>query len=278
MRILFLPNHPDLEYYSLVTLFRYLDYTATKSPDDEFDAAFLWQDSTAVSPPPILHEIARHKPVLNLACTDISKIHVEQVFREVFGYGTFVDPLLHEGRCIVKSNENAMGWGSLIEAPVAAPRKDCIYQILIGSEIDGVQVEYRTPVILGKLPEVKVWRRQALRGPLNERAWLDTTVAEVEAVYTPAECELILEFASRAGLDFGELDVLRSSDDGRIYILDMNTTPSDYGMTNRVRWQPAHRQRSIANLAGCLDRELRARLGGAAAGPVRAAGGTSPAG
>jgi hypothetical protein len=262
MKFLFLPDHPDREYYSLVAIFKYLDYTATKSPTDDFDAAFLWQDSTRVTRPPVLREIACARPVLNLECTDISKTRVEQVFREVFGYGTFVDPVRHRGRCIEKPDENAVKWGSLIDCPVEAPREGCVYQALIDSEHDGVQVEYRTPVILGMIPEVKVWRREVLRGPLHERAWLGTVRCEAAAVYTDAERELILEFCRRMGLDFGELDVLRSRDDGRLYILDVNKTPSDYNMLNRVRWRAQDRQRSLANLAHSFERGLRSLLAG----------------
>jgi hypothetical protein len=260
MRFLFLPNHPEREYYSLVAIFKHMDFTATKSPNDDFDAAFLWQDTTHVVPPPILFDVARSKPVLNLGCTDISKNRVEQVFREVFGYGTFIDPTRHHGRCIMKSDENAVSWGSVVQGPLEAPQEGCVYQIFIDNEHDGIQIEYRTPVILGTIPEVKLWRREVVRGPLNQRAWLDTTAVDASEVYTPAERELILEFSRRMGLDFGELDVLRSREDGRLYILDVNKTPSDYGMLNRCRWQPEHKRRSLTNLAGCLDRELRAAL------------------
>jgi hypothetical protein len=270
MKILFLPNHPEREYYSIGALFRYLEYTATKSIDDDFDAAFLWQDTTHVVPPPALLEIARSKPVLNLRCTDISKIRVEAVFREVFGYGTFVDPTVHQGRCVVKSDENAMSWGSVVQGPVATPKEGAVYQVFIDSEHDGVQVEYRTPVILGRIPEVKHWRRERVSGPLNQRAWIETTVVDPATIYSPDEQARILEFAHLMGLDFGELDVLRSRDDGRIYILDVNKTPSDYSIINRVCWSPEDKRGSIANLAQCLDRELRALL--ARSRPLPAAG------
>jgi len=36
---------------------------------------------------------------------------------------------------------------------------------------------------------------------------------------------MISEFCSRIGLDYGELDVLRNKDDGKIYIVDVNYTP-----------------------------------------------------
>ncbi len=206
--------------------------------------------------------------MLNLKCTDISKTRVEQVFREVFGYSSLVDPTLHRGRCIVKSDENAVKWGAVVQCPVDMPEEGCVYQVLIDSEHDGVQIEYRTPVVLGKIPEVKTWRREAVRGPLHERAWLGTELSELPAVYTPAEGELILEFSRRMGLDFGELDILRSRDDGKLYILDVNKTPSDYNMLNRVRWRAEDRRRSLANLAGCFDRGLRDLLAGYAGDAV----------
>jgi len=273
MKLLFLPDHPDREYYSVVAILKHLDYSTTKTPSDDYDAAFLWQDATRVTPPSLLEIVARSRPVLNLRCTDISKLHVERVFREVFGYGSLVDPTRHHGRCVVKSDENAVGGGSVVDCPVAAPAPGCVYQALIDSERDGVQIEYRTPVILGAIPEVKVWRREAVRGPLHERAWLGTERSDAAAIYTPAERELILDFARRMGVDFGELDVLRSRHDGRLYVLDVNKTPSDYNLLNRVRWRAEDRRRSLANLAGCFDRRLRDLVADYAGAAVPAAAG-----
>ena len=37
--------------------------------------------------------------------------------------------------------------------------------------------------------------------------------------------EKILLFCRRMGLDYGELDMLRDREDGRLYIVDVNNTP-----------------------------------------------------
>jgi hypothetical protein len=82
------------------------------------------------------------------------------------------------------------------------------------------------------------------------------------------------------GLDLGELDVLRSPEDGRLYVLDVNKTPSDYGLRNRVQWPPGHRKPSIARIAACLDARLRALVGaegGADGKPAAETGGGTPA-
>jgi hypothetical protein len=45
-----------------------------------------------------------------------------------------------------------------------------------------------------------------------------------EQVYSPAEIDLIRRFCSEIRLDWGGVDVLRNSTDGRIYIVDANKT------------------------------------------------------
>lgn len=259
MRIFFGPEYPEGEYFSIALLIHRLGYTATLSPDDDFDLAMLWEDATHVDPPPLFAEIAREKPVLNLRCTDISKRRVEEVFRQVFGYGSFVDPREFEGRCIEKSDENAVGGGSVVRCPVA-PREGFVYQKLIDSVDDGVQVEYRTPVILGEIPVVNVWHQRPFQDSLDGRVWLRTVPAEPSEVYTAAERERLLELCARMGFDFGEVDVLRSRDDGKLYVLDANKTPAGYGIRNRTRWRHEDKERALSTLADCLDRQLRALL------------------
>jgi hypothetical protein len=48
----------------------------------------------------------------------------------------------------------------------------------------------------------------------------------VETVLSASEIEQITQFCAGIGLDYGELDVLRNLDDGRIYIVDANNKPS----------------------------------------------------
>jgi glutathione synthase/RimK-type ligase-like ATP-grasp enzyme len=48
---------------------------------------------------------------------------------------------------------------------------------------------------------------------------------ETGTVLTTAEVERLLRFCAFIGLDYGELDVLRDKVDGRIYVVDVNSTP-----------------------------------------------------
>jgi hypothetical protein len=39
------------------------------------------------------------------------------------------------------------------------------------------------------------------------------------------ECQNIIMYCQKIGLEYGEIDILRSDDDGKIYIIDVNNTP-----------------------------------------------------
>ena len=261
MKILFGPDYPDKEFYSLALIIHQLGWTVTSDPSSDFDFAMVWSDQTWVEPPAFFPAVALSKPVLNLRCTDISKSRLEQVFEEVFGYGSFIDPTRDTGRCVEKSEENAVGGGRVVDCPLPRRELGRVYQRLIDSEQDGVQIEYRTPVILGEIPLVKVWHREPPRGPVHERRWLGTFPTETGRVFTDDECRRILELAARLGMDYGELDILRCKHSGRLYVIDANKTPSGYGMRNRVNWKPEDKRRSLARLAECLSRRVRALLG-----------------
>lgn len=261
MKLFFAPEYPDREYFSLALMIHQLGYTVTLSPEDDFDIGVLWEDATHVRPPAIFTQIAAHKPVINLGCTDISKRRVEAAFHKVFGYGSFVDPSTFRGRCVEKPDENAIAGGTVIDCP-AQPRDGFVYQQLVDGGDERVQVEYRTPIILGMIPLVNVWRQETYQQTMARRKWLGTTTKDTAEVFSAEECRLILAFCAEMGFDFGEVDILRSRDDGKLYILDANKTPAGYGIRNRVQWDPEVRKQTIVSLAACLERRLRALLDG----------------
>jgi hypothetical protein len=63
------------------------------------------------------------------------------------------------------------------------------------------------------------------------------TITEPTAVLEPAEIAALLALARAMGTDFAELDVIRHHADQRIYVLDVNNTPSlrFVGVTSRDR-------------------------------------------
>ncbi|MFZ0256585.1 MAG: hypothetical protein WAN46_13305 [Gammaproteobacteria bacterium] len=258
MKVLFFPEYPDKEFYTIVAIFMRLGYFATLDPNDSFDFAMAWQDRTWLDDSPVLQEIAVRKPVLNLHCQDISKHRVERVFNAVFGYSTFVDPIQHRGACVKKHDENAQG-GSIIECPVSARDERFVYQKVIESHRDGHMIEYRVPIVLDSMPILYTMEKDIPRDSIKTTKQ-SARVTDVQAVFDADEQTGILEFCRRMGLDFGELDILRANDDGRIYILDANKTPGGFGMRNKMNWRPADRQFAIERLSAVFEAAIQERL------------------
>ena len=106
MRILFYPQVPH-EPYIVYKICSALNYQITNNTSDDFSFAIAWNDTTIWPADPVLEELARRARVINLACRDIRKSFVEEVFSEVFGYTTAIDPTIYQGNLVQKSEENA---------------------------------------------------------------------------------------------------------------------------------------------------------------------------
>lgn len=247
--------HPDKPDYSqvLYKICNLLGYRVTSSLKFQPDLIVAFQDITKRAHSPILAEIAADNFVVNQSCDDISKVKVEDVFRQVFGYGTFVDPETFVGPCVMKSNDNAMHDGQLVQCPTAATLLGVVYQKLINNAVGDEVQDIRVPVINGELPFVYL-KFRSLRyrfSNMNTRA----TMLSIDSAFTRAEVALIKEFAEKLGLDFGELDVLRDVGDGKIYIVDVNNTPC--GPPNHLsKTESAH---ALEILSKTFDTEFFAR-------------------
>ncbi len=189
-------------------------------------AVMRWDDCTAGEIDPYLENIARENTILNLHCNDISKRKVERVFRKVFGYGSFVDPLSHVGLLVEKSDNNGKHDGRFLQGPITKMRDECVYQISINTNRkDGFREEMRVPVFNGKI--VLVMKKIK---PDNDpfvysvRGFME----EVDVCLSAKEQAQVCQFCKEFCLDYGELDIMRNQDDGQIYIVDVNTTPSSY--------------------------------------------------
>lgn len=251
MNVLFLPDYPDKEFYTIVAIFMRLGYFATSDPQSDFDFGFCWQDSTRLEPQPVLENVARQKPVLNLECRDISKRRVEEVFSRIFGYTSFIDPTVGKGRIVQKFDENALG-GQVVERPLAKTDPKFIYQKLLDSSRGDAMVEYRVPIVPGSVPLVYTELKDLPTKRIKTRKQ-SIEISEPARIFSPDELGQISEFCAQMGLDFGELDIIRANDDGKIYILDANKTPGGFGMFNRVKWTHQQRSQAIERLAAAFD-------------------------
>ena len=168
---------------------------------------------------------------INGRCLDISKSYIDGVFGEIFGYATKLDPTLSDGVAVMKPEENCAGTGVIIECPVPAGEVESgyIYQALVDNVVeDGVVREYRVSLMFGGITEVVVQDRSVDRRLIGRGGGgsVGAETKRADEVFSPDELERIYEFCQRIGLEFGELDILPSPSDGRIYILDANTTPT----------------------------------------------------
>jgi hypothetical protein len=201
-----------------------LDCRKTNDIDAKADVVIHWEDCSFRQTPTLLEERNRRQRVLNVRCTDISKQRVDEVHQAVFGYRLGLDPLQHRGRCVKKSNENATHDGIIIECPVAVRDEACVYQKEVNNRIDDHYIEdIRVPILGRVIPFCYRKRRPIVSRFSNENT--SASLCEVETMLSDREVPQILAFSEAMGLDYGELDVLRDRDDGRLYIVDVNNTP-----------------------------------------------------
>jgi hypothetical protein len=172
-----------------------------------------------------------HPTFVNGECTDISKTHVDHMFEKAFGYATRVDPTTFNGRAVMKAERNCSDGGIFVDCPIdaSAMRSDHIYQRLIDNETsEGIVKEFRVAVICGEIADVIVQYRSIdfrLQGRGSGGSHGSTACKAVD-VFSPTDIRRVLHFCALMGLDFGELDILPDVNDGRLYILDANKTPS----------------------------------------------------
>ena len=159
---------------------------------------------------------------INARCLDISKSVVDRTWASVAGYSVEVDPLTFEGPIVVKTEVNGRHDGRIVHGPLAARRAGRVYQRFVDA-VDGAELlDLRTTVIGGEI--VLLIRRHRSR----TRWYKDSSrnaLADPTAEFSPLEQSQILEFTALLGMDYWELDVLRDTGSGRIYVLDANRTP-----------------------------------------------------
>ncbi|MCI5047493.1 MAG: hypothetical protein MRY59_08320 [Aquisalinus sp.] len=218
IRISFAPVTP-YPWYAIWAVSHLADLDIVRDPAAA-DILFYFEDCEYTTRLPLN---ADGRPVLNGDCLDIRKSMVAEKFREVFGYTLDVDPLIHHGLALRKSERNGVHDGQIIPCPYFANTQGHVFQRLIDNTQDGrVYTDIRTPIVGGTIPAVYLKRRSAMARFSNDNFRVDLTTADEQ--FTPEEQQKIIAFARAMKLDFGGMDVLRDRKDGRIYIVDVNKT------------------------------------------------------
>lgn len=219
--ILTYPDYPS-KRTTIAAIAKRLNFRLTNKPF-RADVVLFFDDQTFKSVLP--KEISRcSEVILNEHCLDISKRMVDAIHLEVFGYNTFIDPLTFEGLAVEKSDTNAMHDGRYIQCPIDTVNKGSIYQRVIDNQCDEHRVmDYRVPIIGDEIP--LVYRKFK---SIQLRFTNDVLRSECSTpgdVFSELELSNIRAFARKMKADFCELDILRDKGDGKIYIIDLNTTP-----------------------------------------------------
>lgn len=180
----------------------------------EADAAFRFEDVTVA-------EAASSPDALNAGCLDISKSRVAAVFAEVFGYPLAIDPETWTGPAVEKGELNGRHDGRIVVCP-ARRREGFSYSRLIDTLEDGAVVDLRVACV-GGAPVVVYRKRKAPRRRFGIDNLSVRLLAPAEA-FTSEEQATVAGFCAAMRLDWASLDILRDRADGRLYVVDVNTT------------------------------------------------------
>jgi len=149
VRVYALPTIPRYWYLMRVSLSRLgVEFVDNVT---ESDIAIYFDDDTYSDPP---HLLNGPNIQVNFDCRDISKSHVQSVFKDVFGYDLGVNPQDYKGRMVAKSEVNGTHTGKIVQGP-CAPEDGYVYQKLIDNRsTDGRVTDIRCPTVFGDIPLV----------------------------------------------------------------------------------------------------------------------------
>jgi len=220
--ILVYPHYPS-RGSTIFRIAKKLGFEVTNKISRSKNLAIYWEYNTVRSEFQPLTELTATR-VINLFNRDISKDKVDQAMHASFGYSTVLDPLTHQGVVVKKSLQNAVHDGQKIECPTS-PEQGFIYQKFIDSSVNDKEVmDLRIPLMKGTIPHIYLNYRNNQERFKNvpDRAVL---AENVEDLLSEEEIRKLADFCQIFQLEYGELDVLRDTNDGRIYIVDANNTP-----------------------------------------------------
>lgn len=221
MKILFYPHAPK-DFHKVKMLCDILGYEICNDGNvynaGKYDKCIFWDYNTKSIFESELQEIRKRIGIIN-SCYDVSKSRVDTIFKKVFGYSSLINPVIHNGIAVEKSEHQCTRTNHLIQCP-ASVKKDMVYQKYINTIREDKRLyDIRVPIFDGEIPYITYkmrWERDKFKRAKAARLEKDIT-KELNAL----EIERIKEFVKIFGLQLGELDILRDTD-GAIYIIDVN--------------------------------------------------------
>jgi hypothetical protein len=175
-----------------------------------------------------MYDLTKRLKFINFLLKDTSKNFVAKSMEDHFGYSFKIDPEIFNGYCIAKHNGNGTKSCFFLKCPINADEifDDHCYQKIINysSKSDfNTLYELRVPIFKNIIPFVFFkTRNRGLRFTSKNRSM---DIVPVTSHLSEQEAQEIIMYCQKIGLEYGEIDILRSDEDGKIYIIDVNNTP-----------------------------------------------------
>lgn len=218
-KILFYPTIVN-EGYKVFLYCKELGIEITNNINDQFNFVFFNHVSHGDSLHPkdkIIDNLKSQFKTFNTDCNNVRKSYVAKIHKEVFGYNADVD----NGFDIIRKSELQ---SAKKEAFVTEVKDDGYHYMKFINTYDKNNYHtLRIPYFNGNIPIiVDIIRNDPLRRD-HKTDILNTILPE--DCFTFSELDFIYQFCREFGLDYGELDILRENESGKIYIIDVNDKP-----------------------------------------------------
>jgi len=218
-KALFYPELPETKSALAIAL-KTMGYQIHNDPTQEHHFAVAWDNETWKTNISELSEVLQD--AWNSKCHDISKSYLDQVHQEVFDYSTRVNPALHTGDILEKSEINASHQARIVHAPLE-PKEGFIYQKLINNaEGRYFFKDIRLVYIRGKIP--CCYLNYRIKGKRFSAKKYKAVLVNTDTVLTKEEQALTHAFCQKLHVDYAEIDALRDNDSGLLYLIDVNVT------------------------------------------------------
>jgi hypothetical protein len=220
----------------------------TTDINEPHDFGFFWDPGLKFkkNTGKMVNYVRNNGHLINQRIKGTSKEFIGKQFNKVFEYDLRVDPTTYEGTGIVKKNGNGLKYGEILQLPISQHevRHNHSYQKLITTNYPNnpnVFRELRVPIFGNIIPFV-FFKKRYEEKRFDSKNILVKIYPTLE-IFSQEEADQIIYFCKSINLEYGELDIFRANEDGKIYIVDVNNTP----------WWPC-------NKLGGIDKDIALNL------------------
>ena len=222
-------NYPHFEKATAYFMLRKAGANFINKFDKNSDIGWFWDSQIKLEKKnDKMYNFTKRLKFINYLLKDTSKDFVATSMEEHFGYTFKIDPKIFDGYCISKHNGNGTKSCFFLKCPINADEifDDHCYQKIINysSKSDpNTLLELRVPIFKNIIPFVFFkTRNRGLRFTSKNKSM---DIVPVTTHLSEKEAQDIIMYCQKIGLEYGEIDILRSDEDGKIYIIDVNNTP-----------------------------------------------------